>query len=406
MFEWRVAASSPEILTEANGEPLTRSARRRASATGHVDGLTGLRGLAALVVVFVHGSGLTQYPWFGLHDFGPIALFVLSGFLLIQPWSKWIAGAGDKPSVRGFVRRRVWRIFPAYLVLIALTALLIPESRPVNLGGLIRSVTLTTTFDPHGLRHGLEHTWSLGTELTWYAIVPLVGAAAALLARRFWPSRPLLPFGVLLVVAVLISAAWRYYVDFHLTELGQKLTLPMWLPAFTFCFIGGATIGHMVVMKRHGRSTLRPLEWFASKPALVAFVALGAAAIGNSKLGGEWTYTPPTFAESVIRTVACTTVAVVLLVSVAVGPLASWVNRFFSMPWLVATGRWSYGIYLWHMPAMILLANEVPIDPSLGGLFIWIGLLLAVSIPLGALTYTFVEKPAIAWSKRTAQQPS
>ncbi|KGN32689.1 hypothetical protein N802_17170 [Knoellia sinensis KCTC 19936] len=391
-----MAASSPEILSE---QTQTRSGRRRAASGGHVDGLTGLRGLAAITVVFVHGSGLTAYPWFGLHAYGPIALFVLSGFLLIQPWSKWIIGAAPKPSLDSFIRRRLWRIFPAYLVVLVVAALLLPLSRPVGADGWFRALTLTNTAAADGLRPGMEHTWSLGTELSWYAIVPVVGVLVATLGRRFWPDKPARPILAALGIAIMVSLGWRYFVMFHITDLGQLITFPLWLPAFLFCFLGGAAVAHLMLVARHGQGTMRSLEWLASKPSLVAGIAIASALIGNSTLGGAWTFTAGTFQEILIRTVACTIIATVLLIGVAAGDERSWLNRLFAMPWLVATGRWSYGLYLWHMPLMLLLAREVRIQPGFAGLLIWIAILLAVSIPLAAATYRFVEKPAIAWSK-------
>lgn len=400
-----MAASSPEILAEQAGAPQTRSERRRAAASGHVDGLTGLRGFAAISVVFVHASGLTAYPWFGLHAYGPIALFVLSGFLLIQPWSRWIVGLGPKPSLESFARRRVWRIFPAYLVVLLSAALILPMSRPLEADGWFRALTMTNTFAADGLRPGLEHTWSLGTELSWYAVVPLIGVALASATRRFWPDRPMWPMVAVLGIAVLVSAAWRWFIMFRVEEFAHLITFPLWLPAFIFCFMGGAAVAHVMLAARHGRGTLGPLQALADRPWLVLLVAVSSALIGNSTLGGAWTFTPATFREISIRTVACTVVALSLLIGVALGAERSLVNRIFSMPWLVATGRWSYGIYLWHMPAMLLLAREITIGPGFGGLLIWIATLLAVSIPLGALTYQFIERPAIAWSKRAPLPP-
>ncbi|GAA4121526.1 acyltransferase [Knoellia locipacati] len=392
-----MAATSPEILADASSG--TRAGRRLSSAGGHVDGLTGLRGFAALVVVFVHGSGHTAYPWLGLHGYGPIALFVLSGFLLIQPWSRWLIGVADKPSVSTFARRRIWRIFPAYLVVLLVTALVLPGSRPLEADGWFRALTLTNTFGADGLRPGMEHTWSLGTELSWYAAVPLVAVAVATLSRLRGLRHPVRPMLVAVAIAFAVSAGWRYYVMFHVEDFGRMITFPLWLPGFIICFMLGALVAHLLVVEQSGRGTMRAVRWFAGHQWLVIVVALALALLGNSPLGGPWTFQPATFSEVSIRTAACTLLAVVLLVGVAAGADDSPLNRLFSMRWLVATGRWSYGIYLWHMPAMLLLADGVSIQPGFAGLAIWLAILLAVAIPLGALTYHFVERPAIAWSK-------
>lgn len=350
----------------------------------------------------VHGAGLTDYPWMGLHAYGPIALFVLSGFLLIQPWSRWIMGAGEKPVIESFIRRRVWRIFPAYLVVLLVAAMVLPTSRPLGADGWVRALTLTNSYGADGLRPGLEHTWSLGTELTWYAVVPLVALAVAKAARQRFSGNPVRPMLIALLIAFGISITYRYYVMYEVHDFARLITMPLWLPAFLVCFLGGAAVAHLLIAEQHGKVSLPRLRWFAARPWLVAAVAVGCALIGNSSLGGAWTFAPATFEEISIRTTACTIIALALLIGVAAGDEKSFLNRLFSARWLVATGRWSYGIYLWHMPAMLLLAREVTIQPGFGGLVIWMAILLAVSIPLGALTYAFVERPAIAWSKKGA----
>ena len=65
--------------------------------------------------------------------------------------------------------------------------------------------------------------------------------------------------------------------------------------------------------------------------------------------------------------------------------------RWGPMP---ALGRWSYGIYLWHLP-LIRLAT-----PVLGEtLAVTTGAAL-LAIPVAAASYRFVEQPVLKWSRR------
>ena len=395
MLQWRVAATSPEIL---NGPP---SLGAQKTPTVQIDALTGLRGFAALLVLFVHGSGLTAYPWFGLHGYGPIALFVLSGFLLFQPWSRWLMAQGEPPSLRSFFRRRFWRIFPPYLAMLGLTALLLPTSRPVGLDGWVQAVTLTHTLRPDGLRPSMEHTWSLSTELAWYVSLPIIGLILGWLVRnrRVRPMKAML--GIFLVCLV-ISASWRWLISYRVDDLAKLLTFPSWLPGFIACFMGGALIGHLTIAERTRVVESHWLRSFASRTWLVAAVAIGAALVANSPLGGSWEYEPQTFWERTIRASFCFIVALALLAGVAGAPASSWVLKCFSVKWLVAIGRWSYGIYLWHLPLRELLSREVPIQPGFLGLAAWLALLLGASAALGAATHAFIETPAVAFSKRSA----
>ena len=62
----RVTASSSVVLDSPEPTPGRRQS--------HVAGLTGLRGLAAISVVLVHSSALSQYSWLGLHGFGDYSI--------------------------------------------------------------------------------------------------------------------------------------------------------------------------------------------------------------------------------------------------------------------------------------------------------------------------------------------
>jgi peptidoglycan/LPS O-acetylase OafA/YrhL len=50
---------------------------------------------------------------------------------------------------------------------------------------------------------------------------------------------------------------------------------------------------------------------------------------------------------------------------------------------------------------IVLLEDEFTLRTGFGGFVLWMTCIFAVSIPLGAGTYAWVEKPAIAWSKRS-----
>jgi peptidoglycan/LPS O-acetylase OafA/YrhL len=117
--------------------------------------LTGLRGFAALMVVVLHVAVLTDYPWLGIPDYGPVSLFVLSGFLLFRPWARWALRTGTRPSVRTFAYRRVTRIFPAYLVVLLVVTLVYPPARPDGIGQWLRAMTLTWIYQSGDFRAAL-----------------------------------------------------------------------------------------------------------------------------------------------------------------------------------------------------------------------------------------------------------
>src|ERR1700720_3047120 len=86
-----------------------------------VASLTGIRAVAALLVVATHAAyttGKYVHGYFGLicgrMEIGVPIFFVLSGFLLFRPWVKSAATGGRPPLLSRYARHRVRRIMPAY----------------------------------------------------------------------------------------------------------------------------------------------------------------------------------------------------------------------------------------------------------------------------------------------------
>ena len=75
-------------------------------------------------------------------------------------------------------------------------------------------------------------------------------------------------------------------------------------------------------------------------------------------------------------------------------------SRLLAARWLVAAGRWSYGIYLWHLVVVVVVADVLPRPSGVLGVLVLVTAVLAISIPLGAASWAWVERPAIAWARR------
>ena len=394
-----MAATSPDVLADDGS-----GADRRRDA-GHLDALTGFRGLSALVVVLVHGSGHTAYPDIGIRGYGPIALFVLSGYLLVSPWSKWSLGTGSRPDVATFARRRVARIFPAYLVCLVVVALVYPASRPQDAFSWLRAATVMSWLRPDGLRPAMEHLWSMGPEFCWYFVLPLMGTLLWFLGRKAMPQSSLLPILVVLALATGITTGWLWWMANGDFTLDQRLTLPLWLPPYLACFVAGATVRHLqLASSAPGRGAgMRWLgqNWWA--PALVAAVAV---AVLISPLSGPSGYVSLSWTERNTRTAASLVLALSLLVATVTSRRDGPFTRLFGWVPLVAVGRWSYGIYLWHLPVTIYMVTNHTVPTGPVGFVVWIFMLGGVSAILGALSYRYIEQPAITWSKGSPAKDS
>ncbi|MGH7292658.1 MAG: acyltransferase family protein, partial [Myxococcota bacterium] len=129
----RSSAHAQQLLSE--GKWLGHYTRRvLASPTAAISGgtvergpvrvaaLTGMRGLAALLVLGTHAAfatGKLSHGYVGVMyarlEIGVAIFFVLSGFLLFRPWVRAAAAGVSLPSVGHYARRRMRRVMPAYL---------------------------------------------------------------------------------------------------------------------------------------------------------------------------------------------------------------------------------------------------------------------------------------------------
>ncbi|MBJ7401387.1 acyltransferase, partial [Mycolicibacterium sp.] len=151
------------------------------ASVDRVPSLTGVRALAAMLVVATHAAyttGKYTHGYLGLMlsrmEIGVSIFFVLSGFLLFGPWVRAVASGAPAPSLRRYARHRVRRIMPAYVVTV-LAAYLIYHFRDAgpnpghSWNGLLRNLTLTQIYtDGYMFSHlhqGLTQMWSLAVEV-------------------------------------------------------------------------------------------------------------------------------------------------------------------------------------------------------------------------------------------------
>lgn len=387
-----VAATSPEILVDQD------RGLRGTTSREYIAALTGLRGFAALAVLVGHIAGISNYPWIGFPSYGPIALFVLSGYLLFQPWSKWYLGLGSRPVIREFARRRAWRILPPYLVLLGVVWLVLPSSRPSGVAAYIRALTLTQIYAPGESYHGLGHVWSLGTELSWYVILPVVGLLVGFALKRTGVSSNV---GVLALVVLMLALTIVWRLNLHQTDdVAVRLTHPQLFPAFAVCFFGGGLVGHLRVQQAKGLGWNRLMSLLSRRAPLVLMLALSFGVLGASTYGGPWGFEASTFTQHSLRAACMTAMALLLLTGVATSPPGGLFSRIFGNRPAVAVGRWSYGVYLWHFPVVVLLAQEFGRPRGVQEFVTWIAVVAMISTALGAATYAFVERPAIEFSRR------
>lgn len=148
--------------------------------TKEIKSLTGLRGISALWVVIFHYYSNPKIPVFQtIIKQGYVAVdifFILSAFLLTIAYKNRFADNISYEHITTFYKKRINRIFPAYLVSLLAMILIIYFIRDetVSLKQLLINVTLTQCFfDLDGIIINIVY-WSLSTEWICYLVFPIL----------------------------------------------------------------------------------------------------------------------------------------------------------------------------------------------------------------------------------------
>ncbi|MGI9161921.1 MAG: acyltransferase family protein [Mycobacterium sp.] len=327
------------------------------STRDRIPSLTGIRALAALLVIGTHAAyttGKYTHGYTGLllsrMEIGVPIFFVLSGFLLFIPWVRAAQAGTPGPSLRRYGWHRVRRIMPAYVVAVlgAFVLYHFHDAGP-NPGhtwyGLLRNLTLTQIYtDGYMFSHihqGLTQIWSLAVEVSFYVALPIIAyLVLTVLCRRRW--RPGLALTGLAVCA-LISPAWMVYVHTaqHLPD-GARL----WLPGYLAWFIGGMMLTVLAAMGVR-------CYWFIALP-LVAVCYL----IVSTPVAGEPTTSPEGMAQAVVKILFYAVIATLVVAPPALGDSGAYERLLSSRP-MVWLGEISYEIFLVHLVIMELAMTQV-----------------------------------------------
>lgn len=330
--------------------------------------IEGLRAFAILPILAFHFG----MPGVGGGFVGVDVFFVISGYLLTAILLRGAAEAGF--SLAEFYRRRIVRILPALLVMLAIVLaagpiLLLPQ----ELAALGHSAAATAAmaanvwfwtqvgyFAPLADGELLLHSWSLGVEEQFYLLYPLLLLAA-------W-RRPALLLALLGGASFALACWWTakdYPAAFYL--------LPA--RAWQLALGGLAATGAVRIVGQRAAAA-----WFG----LILILASVAAA-------GELRPLP-------VPAGTLATIGAFLLILSGPGTGAGWL---LAHPALRAVGARSYSLYLWHWPVVTFWrlghGSTLSVPAALG--------LGAATFALAELSYRLIERPGIAWGRRGRPWP-
>jgi peptidoglycan/LPS O-acetylase OafA/YrhL len=357
--------------------------------------IQGLRALAVVLVILDHAKiGPFHGGFIGVDVFFVISGFLITGLLVSE------AERNGRVSLLGFYARRARRILPAAsLVIVATVGVAIYFLSAVEANGAIKDALWATFFAANfKLAHDgtdyfqndtppspLQHFWSLAVEEQFYVVWPLLVLLlclyAAWRARRSSGQRSLGPrvrdLGVSPLV-VIIGISFAFSVSYSTTD-----PVAAYFSPFTRAWELG--IGALVACLSTRLILLKP-----AVQALLSWGGLVAVAVAALVFDGTTVF--PGYAA------ALPVVGAAALLAGGLRP-ASWgPQTLLSLPPMRALGDWSYSLYLWHWPALIIAAeawtsSKNPSGQSGSGPLWHRLVVVALVVPLSALTYHFVENP-------------
>jgi peptidoglycan/LPS O-acetylase OafA/YrhL len=330
-----------------------------------------LRGIAVTLVVLYH----LTIPGFGNAFLGVDIFFVISGYLMYKLYR-------PERGVLDFYMRRSRRLLPAYFVTIVVTVLVASLILlPIEFGQLADQAVfgsffasnigfwLANSYFSKSEFTPLLHLWSLGVEIQFYLIVPLI---IWLVRKKAW----LLPTIIMGSLALCLLAL----------QVSPKTSFFM-MPARVWEF----GVGMLVARSATGNAGLR---WLgpAAMAAMPLLLLLPLHPESPSVMYGH----PASSAA-----LACLLTALVLRFGVS--------DRFFdniagrAVRYL---GDISYSVYLVHFPIIILSFYEPFQGTQMGnGDFLTSFFLIVVIFACGWTLHNFIEKPSgrlVSWRTITA----
>ncbi len=323
-----------------------------------------LRGFAALWVLLLHtyffsGSEPNVLaPFFKVGWLGVIIFYLLSSFLLGSIYfqkkqkSKW--------DLIQFYKRRFLRIFPAYYFQLAIIFISTYWGfyKFPDIKDLIAHLFMYFNLPPTYTKQLVGVWWTLPIEFTFYLILPLMG----LLVFKIGAIR-------FLLLSLILTIAYKLSIIQILNIPSENLpTVLGQLPGVFFTFSLGF-ISSYLVFKNKLTITFKYL--FIILPLNIIWIAL----LLHSP--NYWTGSSLVYFWMSVNDVFFMLIILALYKSN---------NRIINNRLFIWLGQISYGIYLWHLPVILIFKDEFTHFTSLLTVTIVLTLLLA------SLSYYFIEK--------------
>jgi len=344
--------------------------------------------------------------WFHHGWLGVDLFLIISGFATTRALLQGLNSTEQQP-LRNYWRNRLARIYPLYLLTCIAFLFFIDASAitgPDRILQIVSHLTLTHGWfvQATGAINGV--TWTLTLEMQLYV------AGFFLLLTGFRKSSRFRVWVGVAAAVFTVAIAYRFGA-YYLSDHNRVLCLH-WisqLPGLCEGFFLGVLIakfaqyrddaGFIATAKdRRNTAVIFAIGLISS---IVLVILLEDV---NQQYWDNWLF-PTLFRSGVAIAFALVVWAGVRFDTETVAPVDKLAGATSARTGILGAvsgrlGAWSYGIYLWHLPVLLVLKKSSALEGKGALLFI---LTLCVSIALAAASYRWFEQPCMQWARRRAR---
>jgi peptidoglycan/LPS O-acetylase OafA/YrhL len=263
---------------------------------------------------------------------------------------------------------------PAYVVAVVVILTLLPDADHASPTVWLANLTLTQIYVPLTLTGGLTQMWSLSVEVSFYLALPVL----ALLARRL----PVRARASAIAALAALSLVWGW-APLH----GAYGINPLnWPPAFFSWFAAG------MLLAEWAYSGIGLPHRLARRRVVMAVIAVLAYLVAASPLAGPEGLVPGTATQFAVKTSMGALVAFALVAPLVLDRPDT-PHRVLGTTGMVTLGRWSYGLFIWHLAALAMVFPVLGTFPFTGRMPMVLVLTLIFGWAIAAVSYGLVESP-------------
>lgn len=385
------AASEDTLPKGPRADPSERS---RSTLASHDGALDGVRAVAVALVMLTHAGFLTGFTVSGAFlgqlvgrgDYGVHLFFALSAFLLHQ---RFLAAElhGRELSWGAYALRRCVRVLPAYWVVL----LVVGVVTHVPVRSALLHVLALQVYVPDASIPAFSQAWSVATELSFYAALPLAVVGLGWIRRRWTWAPPL----VLVLLAALSLGALATVGE---VRVGEDVLPDRWLTGVAAVFLAGMLLAEVKEFPASGALSATLHRW-ALQPTTCLMIAGATYVLASTPVAGSLLLVPGHGPGLTVRILLGTIFALGLLLPLTLGGDSLLRRTLASRP-LRSLGEISYGVFLWHVPVFFFLFWVSGAQNFRGGLVTLLVIGTPLSFLLGWLSHRLVEAPLIRWAAR------